>query len=402
MQTKIEKKIDAKYAENDSPSRRRGRRSSGRNAFFHGMAGKVMNKVELELVRTSFENDNESGPMHAPPSFCLPCNLRDEVHAKPPSYRHIHALKYKPPNAPTQIKHSGGTCSCVEHCDEACFNRLLYVECTRDKGVKGSNCAVGKTCGNRTMGQRRFKKCQPKREKGKGWGLVVQEDVKKGDLIIEYVGEVIDEKTKQARLTAWAQEHPNDPNFYIMGLGKGWYVDARDEANLARFINHSCDPNAVVHTINVNGYLRNGIFALCDIRAGTFLSYDYHFETMQGDRFVCRCGSLNCRGTMKDRALAADDAEKSKREVWEAAKREYDRDKAFLDEFHAKRAERRSQVDEKVPEWEFPSELVANGPPPRHKHEALRGRLFLWRNTRLGADFAHRFGRFEQHAKQES
>ena len=227
----------------------------------------------------------------------------------------------------------------------------------------------------------------------------MQEDVKKGDLIIEYIGEVINEKTKEERLNAWAKEHPNDPNFYIMGLGKGWYVDARNEANLARFINHSCDPNAVVHTINVNGYLRNAIFALHDIQAGTFLSYDYHFETMQGDRFVCRCGSLNCRGTMKDRALV-DESEKSKRQIWEAAKREYDRDKAFLEDFHAKRAERRSQVDAMIPEWEFPSDLVSNGPPERHRFEARRGHLFLWRNARLGADFARRFDRLEGKAQQ--
>ena len=102
---------------------------------------------------------------------------------------------------------------------------------------------------------------------------------------------------------------------------------------------------------------------------------------------------------MKDRALAADDSEKSKRQIWEAAKREYDRDKAFLEDFQAKRAERQSQVDAMVPEWEFPSDLVSNGPLERHRYEASRSRLFLWRNARLGADFATRFDRLE--GKQE-
>ena len=98
---------------------------------------------------------------------------------------------------------------------------------------------------------------------------------------------------------------------------------------------------------------------------------------------------------MKDRALAADDSDKSKRQIWEAAKREYDRDKAFLEDFHSKRAERRSQVDAMVPEWEFASDSVSNGPQERHRYETIRGRLFLWRNARLGADFAKRFDRLE-------
>ena len=29
---------------------------------------------------------------------------------------------------------------------------------------------------------------------------------------------------------------PNDPNFYIMELEHGWYIDARDKGNLSRFI----------------------------------------------------------------------------------------------------------------------------------------------------------------------
>jgi hypothetical protein len=297
--------------------------------------------------------------------------------------------------APKKVEKSGETCSCIGVCDEACFNRVLYVECTGEKGSKSSICAVGRGCGNRSLGQKKFKKCLPKREQGKGWGLVTQQDIYKGELITEYVGEVVDEETKEVRLAEWAKDHPNDPNFYVMQLSKQWYIDARREANLSRFINHSCDPNAILVTITVNHMFRNGIFALQDISAGSFLSYDYHFDTRHGDRFVCRCGSANCRGTMKDRALEADAADKTKRQLWEDAKRDYDRDKAFLEDFHAKRQERESQVDALVPGWEFPSDLVANGPPSRHRVEAQQGRIFLWRNVRLGADFSRRLARLE-------
>ena len=61
--------------------------------------------------------------------------------------------------------------------------------------------------------------------------------------MIEYIGEVINEKTKNTRLEEWTKEHPNDPNFYIMELQAGWFIDAREYGNLSRFINHGCDPN---------------------------------------------------------------------------------------------------------------------------------------------------------------
>ncbi|CAB9523077.1 36 and H4 lysine-20 specific [Seminavis robusta] len=95
-----------------------------------------------------------------------------------------------------------------------------------------------------------------------------------------------------------------------MCLSSGWYVDARETANMARFINHSCDPNCILWRFNVGGYMRDGIFALRDIQPGEFLSYDYHFDTKQGDKFVCRCGSKNCRGTMKEQQQKKADTRK--------------------------------------------------------------------------------------------
>lgn len=131
-----------------------------------------------------------------------------------------------------------------------------------------------------------------------------------------------------------------------------------------------------------------------DIAAGEFLSYDYKFDTRHGDRFLCRCGADKCRGTMKG-GVAAGEAEKSKKEQWEQAKKDYEKDKAFLAEFNAKEEERRSCVDAMVPHSENADELVANGAPARHRVEAEQGRIFLWRNAQLGSDFASRLTRLE-------
>ena len=42
----------------------------------------------------------------------------------------------------------------------------------------------------------------------------------------------------------WALQQGTS-SFYILSIDSNTYVDARDRANQARFINHCCDPNCV-------------------------------------------------------------------------------------------------------------------------------------------------------------
>jgi hypothetical protein len=88
LQASIEKKIDKKFADVVSPSQRKANKAKQKNPFFHGLSGSKMTADELELVK-GFENDDEHGPMD-PLSFCIPCKFRDEVHAKPPAYKHMY------------------------------------------------------------------------------------------------------------------------------------------------------------------------------------------------------------------------------------------------------------------------------------------------------------------------
>ena len=311
----------------------------------------------------------------------------------------MHSLQYDKNNRPPRIAPPGtDRCHCVGVCGDNCYNRMVYTECYGDisKNSK-TNCSVGVNCGNRQVAQRKTTKCKPMREQGKGWGLVTLEKAERGKFIQEYVGEVIDETMKEERLMQWAEEHPNDPNFYIMALNKGWFVDAREVANLSRFINHSCDPNCVLIPVNVGGYIRNAIVAKYDIPAGTFLSYDYRFDTRQGDRFLCRCGAAKCRGTMKEAKLdnAQDDSTKNAGELWEAAKVQVAKDKNYIREYYAQ-AEALLEVGESVPGNDNPEELVANGPQRRNRGTAIRNRIFLWRNTVDGANFAQRVSRLRK------
>ena len=420
----VEDQIDQQMLKLAGQNRRkRAKLRKGKNPFFPGLRGdrlETQEKYLLEFVAKKENNTSTSDdanrddtgdqtegsdakpkvilPKYQDYSFCLPCDVKNEVHSKPASYRFTQTLKYDPNNKPKKIPPSGDQCQCVGSCGDDCFNRVLLIECYGD-GSKNSNCKVGEKCGNRSLGKRQLAKCKPQREGGRGWGLVALEAIPKGRLVQEYTGEVIDEKEKERRLVDWNKEHPNDPNFYIMSLSGGWYIDARDCANMSRFINHSCDPNCSLITVNVKGYKRNGIYSKRDIAAGEFLSYDYRFDTKQGDRFVCHCGAAKCRGTMKGEN-GNDNQGMKKPANWKEAKARYDQDKKFMEDRKTQCVI--SQVDALVPAAEQPDEYVMNGPPEKHRDTAVRNGIFLWRNTKLGADLESRNSRLEASSKSMS
>jgi SET domain-containing protein len=58
-----------------------------------------------------------------------------------------------------------------------------------------------------------------------------------------------------------------------------------------RYINHSCDPNSYVKT--VNGIRK--VFAMRDIQKGEEIVGDYSINGHNEGTFKCRCGSENCR-----------------------------------------------------------------------------------------------------------
>jgi len=59
-----------------------------------------------------------------------------------------------------------------------------------------------------------------------------------------------------------------------------------------RYINHSCDPNVYVYSVNKERF----VLAMRDIAAGEELVFDYAINEVNGDWLECLCGSPNCRG----------------------------------------------------------------------------------------------------------
>ncbi|TVU29294.1 hypothetical protein EJB05_20854 [Eragrostis curvula] len=126
-----------------------------------------------------------------------------------------------------------------------------------------------------------------------GWGAVALEPLEKGDFVIEYVGEVIDDATCEQRL--WDMKLRGDKNFYMCEISKDFTIDATFKGNISRFLNHSCEPNCKLEKWQVDGETRVGVFASRSINVGEPLTYDYRFVHF-GRKVKCRCGALNCQG----------------------------------------------------------------------------------------------------------
>lgn len=129
-----------------------------------------------------------------------------------------------------------------------------------------------------------------------GWGVFATTDIAAGELIIEYVGEIIRPTISDLREKRYMQQ---GIGCYMFEIVAGKIVDATLCGNAARYINHSCAPNCYSKTIRVDNN-RNvvGIFSKRRIQRGEELSYDYQFPFDESDRVECGCGAEHCKGFM--------------------------------------------------------------------------------------------------------
>jgi len=110
-----------------------------------------------------------------------------------------------------------------------------------------------------------------------GLGLFATEQMPKGKRIIEYVGPLV----------------PNDiveksSGKYFFGVNKKWSIDGSSRDNIARYINHSCQPNAEA---TVSNRRRVWIWTRRCIKPGEEITYDYGKEYFEGiiEPIGCKC-----------------------------------------------------------------------------------------------------------------
>nr|PIL96547.1 histone lysine methyltransferase SET2 [Toxoplasma gondii COUG] len=199
-----------------------------------------------------------------------------------------------------RARSEGEMCVCTgSSCDADCLNRSRGIQCDRKR------CKFGTAdCGNRQFkrgggsGSQAFCFVQDCGEKG--LGVFARERIEEGKLVIEYVGEVLDAQLLAARVRAYTQQElarGQPQHWYVMEVIPHVYIDSTRVGNIARLVNHSCEPNCSLQRVNVHGTYRMGIFALRPILPGEEISYDYGFTRKGfGQGFVCFCGSSKCRG----------------------------------------------------------------------------------------------------------
>ncbi|KAG8988306.1 histone methyltransferase set1 [Tulasnella sp. JGI-2019a] len=125
------------------------------------------------------------------------------------------------------------------------------------------------------------------------WGLYAMEAIPQGEMVIEYVGEVIRAQVADKR-EKW-YEKIGIGSSYLFRIDEDLVVDATKRGNLGRLINHSCTPNCNAKIIVVNSQKKIVIYAKSAIEPGEEITYDYHFPLEQ-EKIPCLCGSARCRG----------------------------------------------------------------------------------------------------------
>ncbi|XP_035234563.1 histone-lysine N-methyltransferase NSD3-like isoform X1 [Anguilla anguilla] len=181
--------------------------------------------------------------------------------------------------------------------DSQCLNRMLQYECHPQA------CPAGERCQNQRFSRRLYPDSEVFKTQGRGWGLKTKQDLKKGDFVTEYVGELIDSEECRQRIKHAHENHVT--NFYMLTLTKDRVIDAGPKGNFSRFMNHSCSPNCETQKWTVNGDVRIGLFTLCDIEAETELTFNYNLDCLGNGRTSCHCGAENCSGFLGVRPKSA-------------------------------------------------------------------------------------------------
>ncbi|KAG4305645.1 hypothetical protein PORY_001201 [Pneumocystis oryctolagi] len=127
------------------------------------------------------------------------------------------------------------------------------------------------------------------------WGLYAMEHIDMGDMVIEYVGEIIRQTVADIRERQY--ERQGIGSSYLFRIDDDTVVDATKKGNIARFINHSCDPSCTAKIIRVEGEKKIVIYAHRDIEKGEEITYDYKFP-IEDVKIPCLCGAKTCRGTL--------------------------------------------------------------------------------------------------------
>jgi hypothetical protein len=98
-------------------------------------------------------------------------------------------------------------------CGDSCLNRLSFIHCDR------STCPCGERCTNRPFVELASPAMEVFLTPDKGWGVRASAFIPRGSFVVEYAGEVIDDRECSRR--AEEAKARNEPHFYMMEMAPG-------------------------------------------------------------------------------------------------------------------------------------------------------------------------------------
>ena len=126
-----------------------------------------------------------------------------------------------------------------------------------------------------------------------GFGLFATRPIKKYARIVEYKGPILDVED--------AERAERRGNRYLYEISKHRTIDGTPRSNVARYANHSCNPNA--ESVVWRG--RVFIKALRTIKPGEEIVYDYGTDYLKNviGRSNCKCSRCRRRRAKRAREL---------------------------------------------------------------------------------------------------
>ena len=135
-----------------------------------------------------------------------------------------------------------------------------------------------------------------------GRGVFAVRDLPAGMRLLRYGGRV----RRQCDVDRCYGGDAETGHTFLFTLNDHYVIDGSVEGNIARWINHGCDPNCETRWVAGKTPKQDRIWieTIRPIKAGEELTYDYcivleerHTARMKRI-WACRCGAPNCTGTL--------------------------------------------------------------------------------------------------------
>ena len=127
-------------------------------------------------------------------------------------------------------------------------------------------------------------------------GVFARKNIKKGTRIVEYLGREITHQESELLYDKMLENHKQNPKYasvYTFSIDDEKDLDGDVWWNLAKYINHSCNPNCESMMEEDDTI---ALYAIRDIKKGEELSFNYGYDVESFKDHPCYCGSKNCVG----------------------------------------------------------------------------------------------------------